>query len=131
MSFDALAECVLADEEGQGLGVGSAIGNGAVAANAGVGEGILITGVDAGRSTADLGAAVTLTLAPRVCDCRVDESWIEACSCTGGHGLRDGGGCGHGCSRGGRRLRVGDSHEDRGGDEGSGRHLDGVVGRRM
>jgi hypothetical protein len=87
VSFDALAECVLADEEGQGLGVGSAIGNGAVAANAGVGEGILevgsvaifggqqdgrendtylITGVDAGRSTADLGAAVTLTLTPRV-----------------------------------------------------------------
>lgn len=41
MSIDALAKCVLADEEGQGLGVGSAVGNGAVGANALVGEGSL------------------------------------------------------------------------------------------
>ena len=35
---DALGVCGLADEEGQSLHVGGAIGNGAVGANAGVGE---------------------------------------------------------------------------------------------
>ena len=45
MSSDALAECVQADEEGQGLGVGSAVGKGAIGANARVGEGSLESGL--------------------------------------------------------------------------------------
>lgn len=44
MRIDTLAECVLADEEGQSLGIGSAIGHGAVGAYAGVGEGVLEVG---------------------------------------------------------------------------------------
>lgn len=107
----------------------------------------LITGVDGGSSTADLRATVSLALTPRVwracqhcgCrlvsvvltrDCRVDKTCIEACSCAGGHGLRDGGGCCDRCSRRGG-LRAGNSHQDRGGDDRSVEHLDGVVGVKM
>jgi hypothetical protein len=45
VSINALAECGLADEEGQGLGVGSAVGNSAIGANTGVGEGNLESGL--------------------------------------------------------------------------------------